>query len=139
MKKFIYILMVMGLLLTGCSSKKEINYIKLDEYVEKINNDSDYVVVVGRIDCGACVAYKPILEEAVSSKNLALDYVEINDSWSDEDRTRLLEETQNAFDFNLTGTPTTLIVKDNKLVEKVSGYLEYKNMIEILKEHDVVE
>ncbi len=140
MKKFIYILLIMLLFLSGCSSDKDpINYISLDEYVEKINSDDDFVLVVGRIDCSACIAFKPILQETATSKDLKIDYVQIDETWTDEDRATLLEETQKTYDFNLTGTPTTLIVKDGKLVDKITGQIEYRDLIHVLKEHNIVE
>lgn len=144
MKKFLYILMIALLFLTGCSSKEakegNVTYISLDEYVEKIQTDDKFVVVIGNVECSACVRFKPILEEINKNKGTEIFYVQIDNSkWTKEQKEELVTKTQELLNVEIQGTPTSLII-DNKEAKTVAvGYQEYSDFLEVLEDYGIVE
>lgn len=143
MKKFIYILLISMLFLTACSSKDtegEITFLNLTEYEEKLSSNDKYLVVVGNKDCSACQQYKPILQEINKNKGLEIFYIQIDDSkWTDEERKKLLEVTQDKLGVDIAGTPTSFIVENGSLKEVKVGYKEYGEILDALVEHELVE
>lgn len=143
MKKFLYILMVALLFLTACSKEEtegEITYVALEAYEEKLSSNDKFIIVIGNKDCGACKSYKPVLQEINKNKDLEIFYVQIDDSkWSSEDKTELMDITQEKLGVGITGTPTSFIVENGSLEEVAVGYLEYGEILDILVEHELVE
>lgn len=139
MKKIFVVLFVGLLFLSGCTKKNEITFLTLDEYVEKIETDEKFMVVIGNIDCSACQMYKPVLEEISKNKGLEIFYVQVDNSkWSTKDQSRLLEATKEAFSFDVTGTPTTLLVDNKELFKAVVGYKEYSEILSELEDFGLV-
>ena len=95
-----------------------------DEYVEKIEDDEKFVLIVERATCSHCVSYMPVVKKFARSKNVNIYYVD-TDTFSEEDWENF-EETNSFFiEKNESeegwGTPTTLFLDGNEAVDHIVG------------------
>ena len=94
-----------------------------NESLEELLNSSSMVVMYfGTEHCGGCKMVKPIIEE-LSNKNKDI-YVYYVDT----------SVTSNiTYQLNVTSIPTTIIIKDNKIIDKAIGYRPLKYFEKILE------
>lgn len=143
MKKIIGLLLIALLVISGCSSTNSINYLKTTQVMEKMDNKEDFVLIVGSSTCGACIAYKPILEEVVKNKEATIYYVQYDtegikadNSVDEEGRANINKLFDEYFEGKITGTPTTAHVVDGKIASYETGMLSYVQLIDWLVSHD---
>lgn len=92
------------------------------EFQTKYNNGDQLVLVIVQTGCGFCEAFEPTLTSALEDLNMVgykLDLVKITD-----------KEEQAAFAkiIKISGTPTTIIVKDGKIVNTLTGNTELETV-----------
>lgn len=98
---------------------KEIN---IEGFKELLNKDEKNVVLIARPGCGYCVMFTPVLYKV--KEELGFDVYYINtDSFTQEDFEKL-DSTNKYFKENDWGTPLTLIVKNNTVIDAINGYVE---------------
>jgi thiol-disulfide isomerase/thioredoxin len=140
MKKLIPIIIISVLLLTGCTSEKyiltsqgnttgntyeepiELSY---DEYKEKIDNNDSFIVLLYQTGCSHCESFEPKLNEIVKTYNLEIYALNLAD----------LSEKEYAVVKNKTfvsGTPTTVFIKEGKYENKLVGDKDEKYIFEFL-------
>lgn len=139
MKKILIIISCIFILL-GCQKKEietiidrvstieTIDYLKLKE---KLETDTDFIIYIGRADCGDCKQFYPYLEEYVNQTNHGLYYVNIQE-FRDSARKEEASNEEKEFYENLkkrlgyNWTPTLQRYKNG---EKIAEYqfldLEY--------------
>lgn len=145
MKKILLVMMVGLVFLSGCTKKEpfepgKITYLSLEEYEEKIKTDDKFMVVIGNVDCSACKEFKSVLEELNANHSLEVFYVQIDNSkWSDEDKDKLKELTNETYGFVVNATPTLFIVDQKEIKESKVGYLEYGKLLDMLKDNSLIE
>lgn len=101
------------------------------------------VVVIGRQGCSACAAYMPVLNTVAKDYNITVRYIDIakiikfteaGNYVDDKDAFDTLVALTGSGDWktfvndNIQYTPLTIIIKNNKVVGGVSGYLEAENI-----------
>ena len=95
-------------------SKSSIKTITYSEY-EKLQIDyKDAIVVIVREGCSWCEKFKPIVEQIASEYTTPVYYY------------------QNDGKISISGTPTTIIIKNGYVVGSVEGYKELSDMEETL-------
>lgn len=97
----------------------DVDYIDYDEYQEIINDEEDAIVVVVRDGCSWCKKYESVVEEIIDNYVTPVYYYEYNNK------------------IDVTGTPTTIIIKDGKIVDKIEGYKEYSAVEKVLDNNDI--
>lgn len=107
------------LTLTG---KVGLNQITYKEYKEMVDNGDAFVVVIERAGCYYCQQYMPILKEYTEEKNIAVTYID-TDTLSEEDLNEL-STTNKYLKKNKWGTPTTLFMLGDRIIDSISGYVE---------------
>ncbi len=142
MKRIIGLLLIGLLVISGCSSAKTINYIKTTQVMEKMDNKDDFVLIVGSSTCGACIAYKPILEEVVKNKEANIFYVQYDtegikadNSVDEAGRANITKLFDEYFGGKITSTPSTLYIKDGKIDSMEAGLMSYVQLIDWLVSH----
>ncbi len=93
---------------------KEINYARFDEIVKE-KNDVKYLIYLQKPDCSYCTLFKPKLKEVSEELEIivySLDTSELSSAEKEE-----ISEYIDGF----TGTPTTIIMQNSKLVDKIVG------------------
>jgi len=116
-------------------AKLLLNYIKLDEYKNKLKEDKLNVFVVGQSTCAYCIQAKLVLNELVEQKNVEINYVNIS-YMTTEERTEFnssLEYLNSNY-----GTPVMLITRNGKLVDVYEGYAPIEGYVQFLEKNEVL-
>ena len=118
--------------LAGEVGSHEITY---DEYEKMVNNGDAFIVVIERTSCGYCQKYMPLIEEVANEKKIAINYIN-TDNLSEEEFNKL-STTNKYLKRNEWGTPTTLFMLGDRIVDSIGGYVE-KDSIEAFIDGRVV-
>ena len=121
------------LTLSGEVGLHEITY---NEYNNMVKNGKAFVVVIERTGCSYCQMYMPIMEEVAKEQKIAVTYIN-TDNLSEEDLNEL--STKNKYlKKNQWGTPTTLFMLGDRIVDSISGYVEKESIEAFFKDRVVV-
>lgn len=122
--------------LEGTAGFTEITY---TEYEEKMNTEAPFVVIIIQDGCGYCEAYEPVVEEVADEYKLPIYYINMS-NLSSEEYTAL--GTSNSYfkkNQGKWGTPTTLFMYGDYVVDYIGGYAEKDTLVSFVKENFKVE
>ena len=105
---------------------------ELDEFYEYFNSKTPKLIYYTSSTCGYCSLETPIIEQI--AKDYDIDYLTIDSTKltkSDKDQILRKLDIENA-------TPTTVVVKKGKVLGTQVGYLDGVDMVEFLKENNVL-
>ncbi len=120
---------VFPLELTGEVGLNEITY---DEYEDMVKNNKPFIVVIERTGCSYCQMYMPIMEEVAKEKKIAITYIN-TDNLTNDEYTKL-STTNKYLKKNQWGTPTTLFMVGDRIVDSIGGYVEKDSVLAFLKD-----
>lgn len=115
--------------------------------IESKSKDKTIVVYIGRETCGYCVKFIPVLQEVQEKNNFTTQYIDIakiidynTGNISDQDSYDILSnmdtvEDQASVMQEFGATPMTLIIKDNKIIDSVVGYVEADALTSLVEEN----
>ena len=111
-------------------SGEDTGTIKIDypSYKAKVENKENFLVVIERTGCSYCEMYMPILENATQELSIPVYYIDTAELTEEEYNE--LETTNSYLKRNNWGTPTTLLMSGNIVVDSISGYVEQEEFIE---------
>ena len=114
----------------------EITY---SEYEEKMNTKEPFLVVIVRDGCGYCEMYEPIVEEVANEYRLPIYYINMTNLNNDE--YTALGTSNSYFKKNQGkwGTPTTLFMYGNSVIDSIPGYVDKDEFVKFVKENFKVE
>ena len=121
------------LTLAGEVGLHEITYGK---YEEMVKNGDAFVVVIERTGCSYCQMYMPIMEEVANEQKIAVTYIN-TDNLTEDEMTKL-STTNKYLKKNQWGTPTTLFMLGDRIVDSIGGYVEKDSIEAFLKDRVVV-
>ena len=107
------------LTLAGEAGLHQITY---NQYEEKVDNGEAFIVIIERAGCSYCVQYMPIVEDVANEKKIPIYYID-TDTLSSEEYTEL-STTNNYLKRNDWGTPTTLFMLGDRVLDSIGGYVE---------------
>lgn len=132
----------------GTEAQEEINFplqlsgevglheITYSEYEEKVKNKEAFVVVIERTTCGYCQQYMPLMEEVANEQKIAVTYIN-TDNITNEEYNKLAT-TNRYLKSNRWGTPTTLFMLGNRIVDSIDGYVGKDSIEAFFKDRVVV-
>lgn len=114
----------------------EITY---SEYEEKMNAKEPFLVIIVRDGCGYCEMYEPIVEEVANEYRLPIYYINMTNLNNDE--YTALGTSNSYFKKNQGkwGTPTTLFMYGNSVIDSIPGYVAKDEFVKFVKENFKVE
>lgn len=119
--------------LEGDAGFNEITY---SNYLEKIDSNEPFLVVIVKDGCGYCEMYEPILKEVADEYNLPINYINLT-NLSEGDYNDLAQS--NAYlKKNQWGTPTTLFMLGDSVIDSIGGYVDKDKFVDFVKENFVV-
>lgn len=122
------------LTLEGEAGFTEISY---SEYEEKLNQEKAFLVVIVRDGCTYCEAYEPILEEVANEYNIPINYINLS-NLSSEEQSELIDS--NTYLKNQKwGTPTTLLLYGDIVVDSIGEYVEKDELVSFIEENIKVD
>lgn len=113
-----------------------LDYIDYEEYTDLIKEDKLNVVVVGQSTCQYCIRAKLILNQIVEEKEIDINY--FNVSYLEEKDVEGFESSLDIFKSEW-GTPTTLIVRNGKVVASLTSLVSKTEYINFFKANGVIE
>ena len=116
--------------------RKELTSITIDQYLEKLKGEEASVIYIGRPTCSHCVAQKPIMENIVFEYDVTINYLNTDDL--DDDGINKLVSSNEYFSEGF-GTPLTLIVKNNEIVDKAVGETSKTDMVNMFKNNSIIK
>jgi len=112
-----------------------LNEITYEQYEKMVKNGDAFIVIIERTGCSYCQQYMPLVEEVAKEKKIAITYLN-TDNLSEEDMNKL-STTNKYLKRNEWGTPTTLFMLGDRVLDSIGGYVE-KSSIEAFLDGKVV-
>lgn len=105
----------------------------LDKFYEYFNSKEAKIIYYASSSCGYCELQTPIIEQI--DEDYDIDYLYIDSSkLTSTDRDKILNE------LNIDhATPTTVVVKNGKIIDTNVGYVEGSVMVDFLKNADILD
>lgn len=119
--------------LEGDAGFNEITY---SNYLEKIDSNEPFLVVIVKDGCGYCEMYEPILKEVADEYNLPINYINLTNLTEEEYNN--LAQSNAYLKKNQWGTPTTLFMLGDSVVDSIGGYVDKDKFVDFVKENFVV-
>lgn len=113
-----------------------LNQITYSDYKKMVEDGDAFVVVIERAGCGYCQMYMPILEEYVKEKQIAVTYIDTDTLTEDEFNE--LSTTNKYLKKNNWGTPTTLFMLGDRVIDVIGGYVEKDSIDSFFKDRVVM-
>ena len=126
------------------SKESSLTFIDYDEYEDLISEEDTHIVVIGQTTCSHCIAIKPALNSVAKEYDLTINYLNL---------TKMTEEQSDDFNESLTtieyndpdfvesgsfGTPLTLIIKDGKVTNYISGQRTKSQLVREFKKAGLI-
>lgn len=151
-KDIILILLVVVLLIVACivtSTKKESKVdielpvavegeagtktISYTEYEELINSNKPFLMVIIQDGCGYCEMYEPVVEEVANELGIPVNYLNLTNLSSEE--SNKLSKSNSYLKKNQWGTPTTLFMVGDKVIDSIGQYVDKDTFVSFVKEN----
>lgn len=117
-----------------------LTFIDYEEYENIVKSSDNKIVVIGQTTCSHCISTKPVLSHIAGKYNIEINYLNLTDMSSDE-QTKLTDSLKEIGYENADnlGTPLTIIVKDNKLVNSIEGENPTSYFVREFKKSGIIE
>ena len=116
------------LVLNGAAGLTEISY---NDYENLMEKEEAFIIIVERASCSYCQMYLPILEDVANEKQIPIYYID-TDTLSSEDFSSL-GNSNSYLRRNSWGTPTTLFMLGNRVLDSIGGYVEKEEFLSLIK------
>ena len=154
-KDIVLILLVVVLLIVACivtTTKKENINIELPavvegtpgtktitytEYEELMNSNKPFLMVIIQDGCGYCEMYEPVVEEVANELGIPVNYLNLTNLSSEE--SNKLSKSNSYLKKNQWGTPTTLFMVGDKVIDSISQYVDKDTFVSFVKENIKVD
>lgn len=107
-----------------------------DEYETMVDDGEAFIVIIERAGCSFCIQYMPIVEEVAKEKKIPLYYIDTDTLTSEE--MEKLSTTNNYLKKNKWGTPTTLFMLGDRVLDTIGGYVEKDSVLAFLEDRVVM-
>ena len=122
------------LVLKGDAGSKEITYA---DYDQMVTNGDAFIVVIERTGCSYCEMYMPIIKEVADENKIPIYYIDTDNLSSEE--FELLNNKNSYLKRNSWGTPTTLLMLGNRVLDSIGGYVDKSSVESFIKDKVVGE
>jgi len=132
MKKLLSLLAVffIAFAVVGCGGNNEVPEITPQQVSEKMANGETFIMVGSSTTCPHCHAYAPTLLE-YKAEHPDLDVVKVQIDQINDQTTR--SNFINAF--VITGTPTTIVIRDGRMVASRAGNITLEDLTNFVNEN----
>ena len=118
----------------GEKGAKTITY---TEYEELINSENPFLVVIIQDGCSHCEAYEPIVKKVAEDYSIPVNLLNLSNLTSDEYQS--LSKSNSYLRKSDWGTPTTLFLYKNNVIDSIGGATSEEEFISFVKENIKVE
>ena len=110
----------------------ELNY---NEFMEKIENKKDFILVLSQTTCSHCASYKPKIEEVAKEYKVNIYFIEV-DMMSDDEKKNFKSL------ISFTSTPTTVFIENGEektAANRINGETSKTVIIRKLKSNGFID
>ena len=118
----------------GEAGTKTISY---TEYEELMNSNKPFLMVIIQDGCGYCEMYEPVVEEVANELGIPVNYLNLTNLSSEE--SSKLSKSNSYLKRNQWGTPTTLFMVGDKVIDSIGQYVEKDTFVSFVKENIKVD
>lgn len=116
--------------------RKKDKEIKTSDYLKYYAGNETKIVLLGSPDCPFCQVAEPILQNLAYEYDLEINYLS-TDTFTAEDE-KSLSESNELFSEGF-GTPLLLIVKDNKIINKIDGLTDRGHYMKLFMDEGFIK
>lgn len=120
--------------LEGEAGFTEITYA---QYEEKVASKNPFLVVIVRDGCHYCEEYEPILKEVAPEYNVPIYYINLSKLTNEEATS--LSKSNSYLRTKKWGTPTTLLLYGDAVVDSIGGYVDKNTVVSFLEKNVKVD
>lgn len=134
MKKLLFTLLL-TLLFVGCTNNKPYVEITYEEFVQKIDNNDNFIFYIGSSVCSFCDKFDVALKRVVDKYNVEVFYI---DTYKMEQGD--YDSLSNIVDYG--GTPHTVFIKDGGISSRynsIEGAVSSEKIIEAFKRNKYIK
>lgn len=115
-----------------------LTFIDYDKYKEIYDSKEKTIVVLGQTGCGACNAFKPVINEIAKDYNVPIYFVNLTD-WTKRETYDLMGSLSYFKERESFGTPLTLILENGDNIDEQEGHNSKATTIEFFKKHGFIK
>jgi len=97
------------------------NYVDYLEFKTIMASPKNEIMVIGATSCSYCQKARPIFNEIIDENDIVINYININLISTESDYNLLIAMLNAKYGSGTWGTPITLIVKNNVIVDSPQG------------------
>ena len=117
------------------SEQGDLVSITIDQYLSYKEGEEKKIILIGRPTCHYCQLFNPIIRNVVYLYGLEVNYLN-TDELTDEGQAKLVS-SDDYFNGNW-GTPLTLIVQKDEIVDMIEGYSSKEATIQFFKDNGFI-
>jgi len=114
------------------------NSITAAEYMALLKSGKNHVVFIGRPTCGYSVQQDPILKEIAGEYDIVINYLNI-DEQAQTSMAEVLTTYESFTDGRGISTPTVVIIKNNEVNDVIEGLRDKEQMVDFLREVEIIK
>ena len=118
----------------GEAGTKTISY---TEYEELMNSNKPFLMVIIQDGCGYCEMYEPVVEEVANELGISVNYLNLTNLSSEE--SNKLSKSNSYLKKSQWGTPTTLFMVGDKVIDSIGQYVDKDTFVSFVKENIKVD
>ena len=116
----------------------ELNSINVDDYLKLKAGSSPAVIYIARPTCSHCVVQTPRMKYIKYKYKTEINYLNTDEFDEEGKDYEKLQSSDSYFDEGF-GTPTILIVQNDKIIDDISGESEVSTVVSLLKKYDLIK
>lgn len=120
---------------SGTNETSNLTDIGIDSYLSLKEGSDKAIIYIARPTCHYCEEQKPIMTGLVSEYGITVNYLN-TDELSEEDQAKLIK-SDDYFSEGF-GTPLTLIVQNDEIIDKKEGLTDKESLVSLFKEHGFI-
>ncbi len=115
-----------------------LTFIDYEKYKEIYDSKEKAIIVLGQTGCGACTAFKPVINEIAKEYNITIYFVNLTD-WEKRETYDLMSSLSYFKERESFGTPLTLILENGDNIDEQEGHNSKDTTIAFLKKHGFIK
>lgn len=123
---------------SGTDEYQNLTFINYDKYKEIYDSKEKSIIVLGQTGCGACTAFKPVINEIAKEYNITIYFVNLTD-WTKRETYDLMSSLSYFKERESFGTPLTLILQNGDNIDVQEGHNSKDTTLEFFKKHGFIK
>ena len=120
------------------AEQEELNSINVDDYLALKAGSDVSVIYIARPTCSHCATQTPRMKYIKYKYGVEINYLNTDEFDEEGKDYKKLESSDSYFDEGF-GTPTILIVQNDKIIDDIAGESEISTVVQLFKKHNLIK